>query len=235
MSSNAEIKNIKFENVTVDYPNGSDVAALAGISDGATIQNVSLNNFSVKGKHVVGGLVATLKSGTIIDQISMTNGLIYSTSTDAGGIAGISSGKVQISNIFSNSSVESVDRNADTGGILGNQSESASATTTGLEMYNILFTGSVKGSTTLSTIGAIYGRIGAGSMNDDFADDMPYKDKNWFYNSENIGLTQSTAKKRGTGKTPIELTTRDTYNTWIDFDDYWIMTEDSYPTLKWLG
>ena len=81
--------------------------------------------------------------------------------------------------------------------------------------------------------GIVIGKGGAG--NDSYKNDSQNNKPYWFYNSKNIGSIGSTAKKRGTAKTTAQLQTRSTYNNWVDFDSYWIMTEGSYPTLKWLS
>ncbi|MCM1336606.1 MAG: hypothetical protein NC187_06205 [Candidatus Amulumruptor caecigallinarius] len=83
----AALKNIVFEDVTLAAPNCEAVAPVALLSEGATIENVTVKSGSVSGKQGVGGLAGrVLKNGHIKGCVNYAN--IAATTNNAGGIAG---------------------------------------------------------------------------------------------------------------------------------------------------
>ncbi|MBE6139761.1 MAG: hypothetical protein E7174_04635, partial [Firmicutes bacterium] len=238
--SGATVENLKFNNITINSSTSQDIGTLAGSTSGTTIINrISINNAILNGTSFAGGLIGSAGGTTTVNEINITNSQITATGTDTGGVIGIGGGVLTISNVFADIDVEAQAKGiaeslvTDSGGILGNYNGSAG----NIIMSNLIYIGKFKsdkkgwlGTSANGYTGAIYGRIGTGSMNDSLSGNM---DKStWFYNKDTIGTSYSAQLNKGTGKTTLELHSSSTYDSsWSAWNTN---VSGSYPILKWL-
>ena len=119
-SSNGNLENLSFKDITIDSKGVSYVGVIGGISSG-NVKNVDLlGNITVNGNSYVGGFTGSINIGVeaTVDNIAAEDVTVSGENTYVGGIIGYQNGKyININNIsLSNSQINGKDH---TGGLWG--------------------------------------------------------------------------------------------------------------------
>lgn len=192
--SNASVKNIKFSNVTVSNT-GNYTGALAGLVKGlSVIEQVSVENGTVKGKAYTGGLIGAMNGNNTREKVKAVN--VHSSAdiegtSNVGGLIGIvrdaeltnayATGNVigsldNIGGLIGNNDMFSIISNTfatgdvtgrkSVGGLVGNQYSSYVDANLSGTIQNSYATGNVTGD---SSVGGVVGNNGDGTVNNVFA------------------------------------------------------------------
>ena len=224
---NAEIKNLGLIDPNIDAGIGWWIGSLAGVLSVGSISGCYVEDGSISGDDIVGGLVG-YNNGNLSNCYATANA---SGGDDVGGLIGYSN-----HTIFNCYATGDVSGNRYVGGLVG--------ANVGGTITNCYSTGGISGS---SEVGGLVGEnhlaaviscysTGSVTGDDDVGGLVGYNysgtvtDSFWDVNSS--GMDTSAA---GTGKTTAEMQTRSTFTdaSW-DFVDVWDICEGTnYPKLAW--
>ncbi len=109
-------QNYTISNLSIDQPSTDDVG-LFGATNGATLENMYLQNINVIGQNYVGGLTGAMVNGSI-DNVGILSGNISGSGSKIGGLlGGNTAGTGAITNSFSNTNV--IGGGSQIGGLVG--------------------------------------------------------------------------------------------------------------------
>lgn len=230
---NFDGNGFSIQNLTIDEPQKNDVG-LFGYIDGATIENISLNNINITGKDTVGVIAGTIKNGKVINSSVKGDGIITGKYS-VGGITGFAD------NVVFERCYVTVDVVAQgyAGGLAGVMSENGNNTifncytitnltcndfsAGGLVAYAI--NGTIANSYSVVNIsGPAYQK--GGLVGDS---DYGLSIVNSYYDNTILGYDETL---KG-AKTTNDLKTKSTYTSW-EFNNVWSIENEKYPELKYL-
>ncbi|WP_312753362.1 GLUG motif-containing protein [Rummeliibacillus suwonensis] len=203
-------KGYKISNLTYNNTSTTNVG-LFGLIDGATIQNVGVENVNFNAR-LTGGLVAQAINSTITN--CYTTGQINSATSYAGGLVGTTNNST-ITNCYSavtvySSNTSTSSSNGGVGGLIGRASNVSTIT-------NCYSRGHV--SNYHNTASGLIGYVTSSDLNTIV--------NNSYWDVDTSGL--NTSQGGGVGKTTQQMQTQSTYQNW-DFTNVWYMNE--YPELR---
>ena len=153
IGGNATIQNVAVENISVRGQN--NVGGLVGYSEGGTVKNITLNNAFVSGKTWSGGIVGYNEGGTITD-CTVTGGQIVGTGSYGGGVVSFNKGGT-VGNCTFSGTVTSGGNYV--GGIVGYNNNA--------EVTNCAANGTISGTDeTSSAVGGLVGYNQGGTVKD---------------------------------------------------------------------
>lgn len=204
-------KGYKISNLTYNNTSTTNVG-LFGLIDGATIQNVGIENVNFNAR-LTGGLVAQAINSTITN--CYTTGQINSATSYAGGLVGTTNNST-ITNCYSAATVYSsnTSTSSSNGGVAGLIGRASNVST----ITNCYSRGHV--SNYHNTASGLIGYVTSSDLNTIV--------NNSYWDVDTSGL--NTSLGGGIGKTTQQMQTQSTFIDW-DFTNVWSFNND-YPTLK---